>query len=876
MTGTVKNNCVGCGIDLAVECAYLGQWSNPLAMNAGVTIPVGKPAIPPSALVPRFNEPIRTDIFWPPHPRGSGQDWPPEAHVSKTSLCGRLPMAYAWALLQHDKQWVWSDDADRTPVAGADAICAVVKDACSRMITDVQQPPVVLVIPNGLSESHRQSLIATGDAEGLKIKLLWRPVAAALSWCNINSRKLQERPHEVGNTMGRILVLHMGFDVFEATILDVVPSTERGETWFLPARHRPNRQHDAIESFGYDLLFSFTNECLQSENRTPTTSAIWERMWCTSWLRTVIGSLVGGNAEASSQYATQVQPAITSEAWSEIWHSQLDRISQTCVTDNPVDGDLGGHLCGGFDISSLTKWQNHCSNNIRKAPLLGAVATGPLASTPVNQHETYGRMLLRKLGCPLEIATVEGEGLPFGILAEGAACYSSRRYADLPTYLDTLPRIQTVIRRQGEPTWIDLLSSDESFVDGGRIWRRPKNVDNLEIQESQKELTLAVNHEEYPYVRAVTADLPKELEEKQPVSLAVAIEPAQGNARIEVVPEDANLFGRSRIIVNWKSMGVFIDKEDGCKKTPEEYLESFPRYYPPLSKRKHSIYRWRAIQNNIQDVTRRVLDHPSANWTHEKIEKLLEVIKQKDSDYYPQDATAISSDGKVSNNQEVLESFVEAMCVALSEFSGRRAEVCIRTLGYTSTDNPTFREIILSGVEEFLASRYRDGLGQHILTSCGWCLREPEDIQLFAKACEKHMRRNETNLMVWLKAFSEILRYRDDATRNIDTPLAQYLIEKSLATFITQRKRNNGNFLFRYSCLIIVYLLRRRAYDNNFLPPESDLAERVKDEFRTAIEAYNNHTFKLIGGAVNLAAALQTMIDYIDLRGRGSILLGVD
>jgi hypothetical protein len=876
MTYVAADESTGQGIDVAIECAYLSQWSNPFANDSGIATPAGSPAIPSSALVPRFHEPIRTDVSWPPHPRGSGRSWPPEARIDDTSLCGRLPMAYAWELLKCGKPWVWDNAPDAMSVNGADAICAVVRDICGRPGADQHVPQAVLVIPNTLSETHQQHLIDAGSIEGLRFRLLWRPVAAAISWCNANSQQLEQLPFSVDSTMGRLLALHVGFDVFEATILDVIPREIDGRIWFLPARHRPDRHGDAIESFGYDLLISVTKEFLRSENCEPTASAIWERMWCTSWLRYVLGSLVGANTDASSQFERQARSTTVADAVRGIWRSQMEGILRTSALENSIDGDLGGYLCGTFDTSRFIKWRDELSIEVGRERLLGAIVTGSLAAAPGNQHETVGHMFLRKLGCSPESAMVEGVGLPFGILAEGAACYSSRLHADLPTYLDTLPKIETVVRKQGEPVWINLLNNEDSFVDGGRKWER-KNVGNLEIQEHQSELTLAVNHEEFTFVREVTTPLPHELEEKQPVSLTVSIEPAQGNATIEVVPDDMELFGRHRIIVDWKRMAVFQD-ENGNRKEPEEYLECLPRIYPPLSKREHSLAKWRAAQYTMRDVTERMISHPTAHSTHVKVERLLKMVQSKDPDYYREhkDATAVSSDGTVSVQQEILEDFAQAMCAALPNLPSSRTEVCIRTLGYTSTDNPAFHKFIMTEVKRVLSNQYSSNLGQHILTSCGWCLRDPEDIGVFAAACERYLRSHDTNLNVWLKAISEILRYRGHATRAIDNALAHFLIEKALATFVAQRESNNGKYLFRNSCLIIVYLLRRRAYDDGFFPPEDPLAERVKNEFRVAIEAYQNHTLTLIGGSVDLAAALQTMIDYIDRRGRGSILLGMD
>jgi hypothetical protein len=97
----------------------------------------------------------------------------------------------------------------------------------------------------------------------------------------------------------------------------------------------------------------------------------------------------------------------------------------------------------------------------------------------------------------------------------------------------------------------------------------------------------------------------------------------------------------------------------------------------------------------------------------------------------------------------------------------------------------------------------------------------------------------------------------------------------ALATFEDERRRRSGKLLFRYVSLVIVYLLRRRAYEDGYLDPSGSVAELTKQAFRQAQADVEARRLKLIGGAVNLGEQLQLMIDYIDRRGSGLVLLGV-
>jgi hypothetical protein len=120
---------------------------------------------------------------------------------------------------------------------------------------------------------------------------------------------------------------------------------------------------------------------------------------------------------------------------------------------------------------------------------------------------------------------------------------------------------------------------------------------------------------------------------------------------------------------------------------------------------------------------------------------------------------------------------------------------------------------------------------------------------------------------VWLQAFAGMLRHREDATRYIASPICEELTSYILAVFERKRLDHNANYIFRYSSLCIVYLLRRRAYDDDYLPPGSPLNTQVREAFERAIADVRAGRMKAIGGAIRLDRVLQTMIDYVDRKG---------
>ena len=112
-----------------------------------------------------------------------------------------------------------------------------------------------------------------------------------------------------------------------------------------------------------------------------------------------------------------------------------------------------------------------------------------------------------------------------------------------------------------------------------------------------------------------------DVKRKEPVSLAVSVEPAGGNAKIEVVPDDRQLFAGRRFFVEWRTMRQ-------TEQTPDEWVAAQPRIFPPLLPRHSSLGRWRKAKEHIQSLLT-VLEASGQVGIESRLEGVIGSLRQK-------------------------------------------------------------------------------------------------------------------------------------------------------------------------------------------------------------------------------------------------------
>ena len=80
---------------------------------------------------------------------------------------------------------------------------------------------------------------------------------------------------------------------------------------------------------------------------------------------------------------------------------------------------------------------------------------------------------------------------------------------------------------------------------------------------------------------------------------------------------------------------------------------------------------------------------------------------------------------------------------------------------------------------------------------------------------------------------------------------------------------------FRYETMCVAFLLRRRIFDEDFLPQDSEIAKKVKMKCTEVLDGIANGSIQVLGGAVDLEFVMKQVIEYVDRKGRGAFMWAV-
>lgn len=784
-------------------------------------------SFPNAILLPRIDgEAFRFDVGDVPHPRGSGLTWPSEAIVDTYHGSGRLPIGRLLNRIEANNTFVWAVE-ERKSFSCSDALAGAISQAFPSFDGEI-----VFVVPNHWNVELQQTLLDSFQKENLRCKLLWRPIAAALEWTAQYDDQIKS--HTAGSRVdnGMLLSVFVGYGEIEITELELVdwPSDKRATT-IVPGRRRPSAL-EKFPGFGFrQVLFalskdqhSLSNPLLDPEDPT---SYCWNQLWC----RPNLGAFLSGFRYRYNGYGK--------------------------LTDEVEQSIFGAKQ---IDFSELkTRLSTHGSK--LKRQYAGIVFSGPLAAAKFEDQRSVHEFLRESLDTQSDRILIEDDRTGRGLLARGANRFATRLVSGLPTFLDTLPRLEMVILEKGEPTWIDLLDPEQKWVEGGKEWQRPERVQGLRLSPKSIDLKVAVAHEDFDHVREVITSVPPTSEQTERVNLSVKMTPAQGNARIEVHPENEAVFKNKRVFIDWKHMREFLD--DHQNPTDKDgYLNAYPRIFPELLPRLSSASKMRKARVTLEELKTLIVMIGRRETIQLKLRTAREELRDKDSSMYPRDATAFDSDGRCNGNFD-LQGFMDATWPYFAKY---QLDGYVRAVAYTHVNYPKLNELILQGLRS-------SPTNDEIVLAAGKCLRQPEHVSLFIESFMRQLGHGGST-QTWWRALSEVLRFRGSALQNVCSKDCMQLLTRAGQVFEYQRVRGEGGETFRLACLVIVYALRRRAFEDSFLDPSSELAEKLKGSFRQARLDAKENRIRLIGGSVNLAEQLQLIIDYVDRRGKGQLLIG--
>jgi hypothetical protein len=629
-----------------------------------------------------------------------------------------------------------------------------------------------------------------------------------------------------------LLSVFVGHGEIEITELELVDwTTSNGLSCMVPGRRRP-RAIERFPSFGFrQVLYELSKEGTINSNPLLDPDDLMSYAWNQLWCRPNLGAFLSGfryRFNGVGRVADEVEQSVFGV-------KQLDL------------GELKVRLSA------------HRSK--LKRLYAGIVFSGPLAAAKFDDQQSVHEFIRESLDTQSDRILIEDDKVGRGLLARGAHRFAASLANGLPTFLDTLPRLEMVILEKGEPTWIDLLEPEQKWVEGGKEWQRPERVYGLKLSPKSIDLKVAIAHEDFDDVREVVTSVPPTSEQMERVSLSVKMTPAQGNARIEVHPENEAIFRNKRVFIDWKHMREFLDANQNPT-DKDGYLNAYPRIFPELLPRLSSVSKMRKAQLTLGELKTLILNTGRRESIQLKLRVAREELRDKDSSMYPRDATAFDSEGRCSGNFD-LQSFMDATWPYFAKY---QLDGYVRAVAYTHVNYPKLNELILQRLRS-------SSTNDEIVLAAGKCLRQPEHVSLFIESFMRQLGYSGSR-QTWWRALSEVLRFRGSALQNVSSKDCMNLLIKAGQVFEYQRIRREGGETFRLAGLVIVYALRRRAFDDSFLDPSCELAEKLKGSFRQARLDAKENRIRLIGGSVNLAEQLQLIIDYVDRRGKGQLLIG--
>jgi hypothetical protein len=693
--------------------------------------------------------------------------------------------------------------------------------------------PLAVVVPNDLKQAEQQAIIDACGRSGIAASLLWLPVAAALAWLADNQGSLPPATADRTEPL-TVFVVHADWGHISLADLQLVPWPSKRPNRWVPARRNPAKDSN-VPGFGWQL-----------EARASRKATV-EKRWQTLFSTPNPGAS-GGIYEFDTRDAETLLKSLQGWDFEQQDPTAARRSVEKWLMKRTQRPDI---------VIVLGDWSDELAT-------LERLACDGISNSFV---------------C---LAGEEAESY----LARGAAIFKSRQLKGEVCYLDSLPQLEMLIERRGEYVWYPLLRTEEEFVPGGLEWSSPEAID-VAVRKGERDVKLVVWHEEYSGIRELTARLEEPAVERIPGALHVSATPAQGNAVLRIDLLQGKGRNRQSIVANWKRMRQEVD-EQGKPHTRDSYLESLPRSYPEPLPRLFSQYKWAAVREYANRLLKdqRYLKPTKGSLVNFELDYLKSQLLQKDTTAKATisgksvrvDATAVSSEGKVPDHPEVLNRLQTALMgiwrAEKKEPFGRLPfNTLIRAIAYTSIEHEEF--------EEWLIDSLRIAQGQSldaIFNACAHCLRNPQRIRLFVNAAFQLSNRAECLPKVnALKAVSQVFSYRVEATRDLSDDDAYRIIRACLTIFKREMDTRAGkSFAFRWSSVIIVYLLRRRIFQSDFLPPDSPLAMETKVLFSEAIERYRQRKLKPISGSVDTAAAIKQMIDYIDRKGVGPLVLGLE
>lgn len=837
---------------------------------------------PSAALLPIIHgESVITGAAAHKHRRGTGSVWPPECQApvygNYKNGVGRIPLVCAWAKLAKRAKEGFSGSIGDTDIRWRPMGEHDISVLSERLITESTEAWVqkyiekktAIIVPDSLGEAAQQALIDNFDFD---VFLTPRPVAVALSWCRRNAENYQGEGEksEEGAAIGHLLVITMALDQWEVVPIEIRAKIFNEKLWLVPVRNRAYEVAE-IPRVGVGL---FTGISIPDSNNT---NEIWQYAFGSEK-----ASSFANGKKALSQEQIKALREYMDAGWTnrdrnlfcswDVW-TDLFAASSHMSIDRLKEG-----------IVSLYKQQLQHLNHIAREQCLGVVIDGACARVRISEKRQFGDIV----ASAFERHNIE---IDDGFEAvRGAAFTIAALKKGLPCYRETIVPIEIHYHSHNEQgdlknDWKMLIKG--TTVKAGSEYKSEEPVEGLQIKHGARELKLTLRRpsgrNDYIF-REVTAEIPEETRQDEPVKISANLRPGQGFAKVAIESAREGIF---HTLLNWRTM-------EPCDPPAKPKLA----YLPQVSIVTHAEDMWYAAETHIRETIRALRDDAPAPDLLYKLAQLRDRINKcpfADNDVFLHYGV-FPSDGNLEmvHRPSLAYEFAEE-CKAYFSRQGISTNTKGSIQRAASWMYLACPSIIIESVRQNLNRNLQQNIAKTSIVdlhTIGLCFEEPDDIESFFAALEQLFQRRTKGINEWLRTIRNIVRFRDHALQpeivsrsrleNIISGLLRSLEgeinargnqcqngQLEIESIINPHgRRPNLKRIFDNCVLSILYLLKRRRYESDFMNSDNDHYKRLDDIFSMLINERGNNLsdrqFEIVRITLKF---LRQEASYDDLRG---------
>jgi hypothetical protein len=465
----------------------------------------------------------------------------------------------------------------------------------------------------------------------------------------------------------------------------------------------------------------------------------------------------------------------------------------------------------------------------------------------------------------------------------------------LPCYRETIIPIEIHYHSHNEQG--DLKNDWKMLIEGttvkaGSEYKPEEPVEGLQIKQGAKILKLTLrrlsDRGEYIF-RQVTAEISEETRRDEPVKISANLRPGQGFAKVAIESAREGIFHTS---LNWRTM-------EPCDPPEKPKLA----YLPQVSIVMHDEDFWFKAEPSIHSAIRALRsDAPDLMDRLVQLRKHINrcPLADREDEYrgrIPKGDIFLHygvfpSDGNLKevHSQSLAEEFAEE-CEAYFLRRGiftRKKKSIQQTASWLYLACPS---AIIESARQNLKQNIA-ATSQVDLHTIGLCFEKPYDIKCFFAALENVFLLKRKHINNWLRASRNIVRFRDHALQPeiVSRSRLENIISgllRSLEGEVNARgyQRENGQLeiegivnphgrrpnlkmIFDNCVLSILYLLKRRRYEPDFMTSGDDHYKRLDDIFSMLInEGKNNLSDRQLKIVRITRRFLRQEASYDDLRG---------